>query len=75
MESVDPKRLRDVIAVALACAKRSTKKAYADRYGPEEQEARGELAAAVTEAVLTYLHQLEHPTPWNSTPPFRYHGS
>jgi hypothetical protein len=61
------------VAVALSCAKRSTKKAFADRFDPKEQAATKELSDAVTEAVLTYLHYLAHPVLPNSTPPYRYH--
>jgi hypothetical protein len=71
MESVDPARLRSVIAVALACAPKRTKKAFADQFDPNTGPAQRELAEAVTEAVVTYLRLLADPPRSNSTPPYR----
>jgi hypothetical protein len=71
MDSEDAASLRDVIAVALACAPRGVKKAYADRYDPKQQDASRQLTDSVVKAIAQYFHTKANPIRPNATPPMK----
>jgi hypothetical protein len=71
MDSAEKERLRGVIAVALACAPKRLKKAFADPYDPKAGEAQKQLSVAVVDAVEMFYRLKADPPKSQTTPPFR----
>src|SRR5688572_7242884 len=63
MDSAFRERVRLTIATALAVAPRSVKKAFADQFDAQQQEASRKLSQAVAEAVLQVYEVVEKPLP------------
>jgi hypothetical protein len=66
MVCMDPafrERVRLTIATALAVAPAPVKKAFADRYSPQQQDASRKLSQAITETVLQAYNVSEKPLP------------